>query len=79
MVPNTCFRININDESQLKKAVGYLVKAGIKNVLITLGKKGSYFYNNQGECIFTESYNVDAVDTTADGDTFIVAFAVAVQ
>ena len=51
---------------------------GVKNIIITLGEKGSYFANKN------EEYFIDAlklknevVDTTGAGDAFNGAFAVA--
>lgn len=40
-----------------------------KHIILTLGEKGSY-YINQGETIYQKAYQVDAVDTTAAGDTY---------
>lgn len=41
--------------------------------MITLGKQGTYFATkNQSQHI--EAYKVNAIDTTAAGDTFIGAF-----
>ena len=82
-IPNeteASFYVNYKVESKkdAKKAASQLLDKGIKNVLITLGKKGAYFANRK------ESFHIDAfdlrnkvVDTTGAGDGFVAGFAVA--
>ncbi len=53
-----------------------LVSLGSKNIIVTLGKRGCYIYNSHIQQ-FVPGYAVDAVDTTAAGDTFCGAFATA--
>lgn len=53
-----------------------LLKRGAKNVLVTMGKKGALFVNREREEVFP-ARKVLAVDTTAAGDCFNGAFAVA--
>lgn len=55
-----------------KEACKKLISLGVKNAIITLGTKGSIAYSN-GEFVFANAYKVDAVDTTAAGDTYIGA------
>ncbi len=50
--------------------------AGAKTVIITLGKSGSYL-KTESEGYFIPSYPVKAIDTTAAGDVFCGALAVA--
>ncbi len=52
-----------------------LNEKGIKNVLVTLGKKGSMIVNKE-ECTHFEVPQVPIVDTTAAGDSFIATFAI---
>lgn len=53
-----------------------LLKRGVKNVLVTMGKKGALFVNREKEELFP-ARKVSAVDTTAAGDCFNGAFVVA--
>ena len=46
---------------------------GIKNVLVTLGTKGSLLIN-KNELIKVDAFKVDAIDTVAAGDTFVGYF-----
>ena len=68
----------IDTERGIKNAAADFLDMGVKNIIITLGEKGSYFANKN------EEYFIDAlklknevVDTTGAGDAFNGAFAVA--
>jgi len=58
------------------KGARLLLRKGVKNVLVTLGKKGALFVSKETEELFP-ARKVSAVDTTAAGDCFNGAFAVA--
>lgn len=65
--------IKVTNGQSMKDNANYFLSIGIKTVLITLGKQGTYFATkNQSQHI--EAYKVNAIDTTAAGDTFIGAF-----
>ncbi|HEJ8717284.1 TPA: ribokinase [Staphylococcus aureus] len=65
--------IKVTNEQSMKDNANYFLSIGIKTVLITLCKQGTYFATkNQSQHI--EAYKVNAIDTTAAGDTFIGAF-----
>ncbi|MFY9175867.1 MAG: ribokinase [Caldicoprobacterales bacterium] len=51
-------------------------KKGAKNVLVTLGRYGSYLNDLDGNTYRFYSQDVPVVDTTAAGDSFIAAVAV---
>lgn len=66
--------IKTDTDAGIKKAANELLRQGYKNVLMTLGDKGSYFKNAEAE--FTiPAFKVSALDTTAAGDSYIGAFA----
>ncbi|MCP4405003.1 MAG: ribokinase, partial [bacterium] len=68
--------IAVNDIESAKKAAAALQESGIKTVLLTLGEKG-VLVAHDGEFFHEDALSVQAVDTTAAGDTFVGAFAVA--
>ncbi len=68
--------IKITDEKTAAEAACVLLKKGVKNVIITLGKQGAYFQNDYLK-LKVSAPVVHAVDTTAAGDTFNGALAVA--
>ncbi|MBE1445883.1 ribokinase [Paenibacillus sp. OAS669] len=67
------------DLSNVRQAARQIIDLGVKEVIITLGEKGSLYMNGQEEAVFTSAYPVHVVDTTAAGDTFIGSFIVARQ
>ena len=56
----------------------FLFKKGLNNLIVTLGKNGSLFINRETQ-IKIPSVKVNAVDTTAAGDTFLGAFVTALS
>jgi ribokinase len=51
-----------------------LLDMGVKNVVITLGPKGSFF-KNRSQGFWMKAFKVEVVDTTAAGDAFLGALA----
>lgn len=69
--------VTVTDEVTASVAADVFLKKGVQNVVITLGRQGAFFKN--ADLIFKISAPiVTAVDTTAAGDTFSGALAVAI-
>lgn len=64
--------IHIDSEETAIRAIGKIRELGVKNVVITLGDKGSV-YTDGAEVLFFPAEKVTAVDTTSAGDCFIGA------
>lgn len=61
--------VRVADEESAVKSARVFHQKGIECVIITLGAKG-VFVSFQGESRIISGFKVDAVDTTAAGDTF---------
>ncbi len=70
--------INVFDDETVSLAADAFLAKGVQNVIITMGKKGAFFKNNN-LCLFVNAPIVKAIDTTAAGDTFTGAIAVAIN
>lgn len=68
--------INADTDANIEKAAEILLKKGVPTVIVTLGVKGSYVNDGKSKK-FIEGYKVKAVDSTAAGDTYCGALAVA--
>ena len=60
-----------------EEAARTLQAAGVRNVVVTLGSEGSLLVPAEGESVSVPAFRVRPVDTTAAGDGFAGAFAVA--
>jgi len=69
--------VHVDDGVTASQAAEVFLNKGVQNVIITLGKQGAYFQNNDLQ-FAAEAPVVKAMDTTAAGDTFSGAIAVAV-
>lgn len=81
LIPNETELIKLSgfssiSEENIRKGARILLSRGVKNVIVTLGDKGVFLVNQNTEKIFP-ARKVQAIDTTAAGDCFNGAFAVA--
>lgn len=62
-------RVKVSDEASAREAANRFHQMGIAEVMITLGSQGVYCSNGQHQQLIP-GFRVEAVDTTAAGDTF---------
>ncbi|MGA2848274.1 MAG: ribokinase [Terracidiphilus sp.] len=67
----------LDNEDEVRALAETLLKMGPKNVIIKLGENGAYLALEDGTRVAVPAFEVKAVDTTAAGDCFNGAFAVA--
>ncbi|PWV92060.1 ribokinase [Paenibacillus cellulosilyticus] len=63
------------DETSLEEAAAWFLTRGTRAVIITLGAEGSFYRDAEGISCRVPARQVQPVDTTAAGDTFIGAYA----
>lgn len=68
--------VKVEDNASAEKAARVLLDKGLDSVLITLGPKGVFAANRDGAKM-VPGFTVEAIDTTAAGDVFNGALAVA--
>lgn len=75
-VPNEKeLHVIVPGEACLEEKAEILLKQGIQNVIVTLGKRGCYLKNHQ-HTLYFQGTDFEAVDTTGGADSFISAMAV---
>lgn len=67
--------LKINDSFAAVKAINTLLEMGVSTVVITLGKRGAYVYENN-ELTLVPAKEVHVIDTTGAGDVFNGALVV---
>lgn len=67
-------KVEIKDEKDMRESAKFFLENGVKFVVITLGEKGAAIVSKD-KFEIVPAYKVNAVDTTAAGDSFIGALA----
>lgn len=68
-------KIPVESEVDAEKAATILIQQGVKKVIVTLGTNGALVVTKE-ETIKVPAFKVEAIDTTAAGDTFCGTLAV---
>ena len=68
--------VSIETEEDIQRAAQIMIEKGVKELIVTLGSKGSLYINKE-KSMFKKAYKVQAVDTTAAGDSYTGALSVA--
>ena len=66
--------LDCSTSDDIAKAGKVLLERGVKTIIVTMGREGVMLVRKDGTRIFP-AFRVNAVDTTAAGDSFIGAFA----
>lgn len=72
---HTITGLDVGGREEAASAAALLFARGVREVIVTLGAAGSLYVHRDGEIQYTEAFRVQAVDTTAAGDTFIGVYA----
>lgn len=70
--------LKMETRGELAQGARVMIEKGVKNVIVTLGGEGCLLVTEEKEEFFP-SYKVKAIDTTAAGDSFTAAFALALS
>lgn len=67
------FHIVMRDEADIIDALVFLHEKGARNILLTLGERGAYFFNGQ-EIYYVSAYPVKLLSSACAGDSSLAAF-----
>jgi len=68
-----CFRLSAENEAEVITALRSLHAMGARNVLLTLGKKGAYFFNGKG-LYYCGTKQITQKSSACAGDAFLAGF-----
>jgi ribokinase len=77
LVPNEHEAAVLTGQEEPRRALSKLLRS-VPEVVITLGSRGALYGNDAGDVLEVPAHRVQAVDTTAAGDTFVGALTAAV-
>jgi ribokinase len=78
LIPNQTELALLAGQESVQSAIGVLRTHGVKCIVVTLGERGALIVEQWNE-VLIPTFNVPVVDTTAAGDAFAGAFAVALS
>lgn len=78
ITPNETELAKITGTNDIKQGAKILIERGVQEVVVTLGDKGSYYLSSEKEAL-VKPVKVNAIDSTAAGDSFNAALAVALN
>lgn len=67
------FGIVMRDEADIIDTLGFLYEKGAQNILLTLGEKGSYFFNGK-DVYYASAHTVKLLSSACAGDSALAAF-----
>lgn len=67
----------VNTLADIEEASLFLLNQGVGCVIVTMGSRGAFFKQSDQCGIHVPAFNVDVVDTTAAGDSFVGSLVVA--
>ena len=78
LIPNQTELALLSGAGSTREAIEHLRGMGVRRIVVTLGEEGALVVED-GQEIHAPSHRVTVVDTTAAGDAFVGAFAVALS
>ncbi|WPC41131.1 1-phosphofructokinase [Clostridium sp. JS66] len=67
------FGVDLKDENDIKNALKYINKLGARNILLTLGENGMYFYDGK-KTYYCNAPKIKLLSSACAGDSSLAAF-----
>jgi len=71
----TMTSMHVDTLEEVEAAAKVLLQKGVKEVVVTLGERGSFYANSDSSTHVPTEGKIKVVDTTGAGDSFIASFA----